>query len=625
FALTDANAFAVAEICAQLDGLPLAIELAAARVKLFPPQTLRMRLASRLKLLTAGPRDLPARQQTMRNTIDWSYQLLDTVAQRLFARLGVFVGGCSAEAVTAVCSAMGESEWDILEGLAALVDQSLLRQEAGLDGEPRFALLETIREYALEQLGVSGELEGTQRRHAAYYRTFAAAAEAGVEGAHQQQWMARLAQEQANLRAVLAWAAAQGDAELGLQLGSALWVLWDVQGTVTEGRAQLAALLAQAQTSPATTARIKVLRGAGLMAWDQGDVVVAETLIRESLTLARELGDQAALADALLFAGWITTRGDDTTTRSLLEESLALYRSLGNQPGEWDALNSLAFLSAKQGDAVAARVLGEQSLAIVQELGDTAGIVKVWHTLGEIARLQGEYQLARAHVEQSLALARAVNDSFWIETNCSALAFVRLHEGALDHATALFQESLVLSRQTERRSGTILCLVGLGGVAIARQQPERAARLLGAAAALLDATQVALDTIGRRDYDRLVARLQNQADQASVATAWAEGRALSIAQASAQALEPVAAVTPAASPQLMPEPGTPGGPTPAGLTAREVEVLRLVTQGLTDVQVAERLVVSAHTVHAHLRSIYAKLDVSSRAAATRIAVEHHLI
>jgi predicted ATPase/class 3 adenylate cyclase/DNA-binding CsgD family transcriptional regulator len=634
FVVTNQNAPAVAEICVRLDGLPLALELAAARLKLFAPEALLARLSRRLKLLTGGARDLPERQQTIRNTIDWSYQLLDADGQRLFARLGVFVGGCTLEAAEAVCTMEEDLGADVLEGLGALVDQSLVRQNQGLDGEPRFTMLETIREFALEQLAARGQREATQRRQAVYYRTFAEAAKSGVWGPQHKHWMDRLEQEHANLRAVLEWAGARGETELGLQLGSALGELWDVQGTVTEGRTQLSALLAQAQPGPPTLARIKVLGSAGHMAFDQGDIDAARTLWDERLRLARALGDPSAIADALRDVG-SHRHGDATTGRHLLEESLAIHRSLGNQSGVWRTLNnlaqnSLAQVSSEQGDYASARSLAEQSLAIVQELGDSSGIAIVRLTLGEIARSQGDYTLARSHYEQSLAQWRALKDSYGIGITCSNLAYSRLNEGDADGAAALFQESLVLNRQAERRPGMILGLVGLAGVASVRRQLQRAARLLGAATALLDATRATLDTTDRRDYDRIVANVRDQLDEASFATAWAAGQAMPIAQAIVYALEPLPEITPLTvrPPTTLattPERTTSAASYPAGLTAREAEILRLVAQGLTNSQVAERLVVSAHTVHAHLRAIYGKLNVTSRAAATRFAVEHQLV
>jgi tetratricopeptide (TPR) repeat protein len=285
-----------------------------------------------------------------------------------------------------------------------------------------------------------------------------------------------------------------------------------------------------------------VLHGAGVMAWDQGDLDAARVHWEERLLLARELGDTSAIADALRDAGWITYRGGDTTTgRCMIEESLAIHRDLGNQSGVWRALDSLvhslAQIPLEQADYAAVRSLGEQSLAIVQELGDSAGIAFVRLTLGEIARLQGDYRLARFHYEQALALGRALNDNYRIAETCSNLGYITLNEGDADGAAALFQESLTLSRQAERRPGTILCLAGLAGVACARRQAERAAHLLGAATALLEATQLTLDTTDRRDYGRIMATVQAQLDAATFAAAWAEGRAMPLAQAMSYALD----------------------------------------------------------------------------------------
>jgi ATP/maltotriose-dependent transcriptional regulator MalT len=305
----------------------------------------------------------------------------------------------------------------------------------------------------------------------------------------------------------------------------------------------------------------------------------------------------------------------------VIEESLAIYRTLANHQGMWRALGLLAQLSAQQSDFASAWDLGEQSLAIVRELGDSTGIAVVRITLGNIARFEGNYPLARSYYEQSLAHWRAASDSYGIAQTCVHLAYITLNEGGIDRAAELFRESLALNQRAERRRGMIPGLVGFAGVAKARQQPERAARLVGAATVFLDTTRVTLDSANRRDYDRIVADVRAMLDEAACATAWAEGRAMAIMQAVAYALEPMPK-------EMLPvplEPATPAAPYPAGLTKREVEVLRLIAQGLTDAQVAERLVLSAHTVHAHLRSIYGKLGVTSRAAATRFAVEHSLL
>ena len=292
FQVTNENAPAVAAICARLDGLPLAIELAAARVRLLPPEAILARLDQRLRLLIGGARDLPARQQTLRRTIDWSYDLLDTAEQKLFRRLAVFAGGRTLAAIAAVCNAEGDMAFDALDGVASLVDKSLLRKQDGVGGEPRFVLLETIHEYASEKLQESGETEELRLRHALYFLALAEEAEPELGGARRAVWLDRLEEEHDNLRAALAWSRSQVSGEdaarrlaTGLRLGGALLGFWDSRGHFTEGRAHLAPLLARSATSAPTAARAKALITVGRLAWDQGDLTEARSLHEESLAI----------------------------------------------------------------------------------------------------------------------------------------------------------------------------------------------------------------------------------------------------------------------------------------------------------------------------------------------------
>jgi predicted ATPase len=307
FRLTNANATAVAEICARLDGLPLAIELAAARIKLFAPEGLLLRLGQRLQVLTGGPRDSPERQQTLRNTIDWSYKLLDESEQALFWRLGVFVGGCTLEAAEAVCrgwelrggswgsdatapTAISQPATPILEGFKALVDKSLLRRMESSDSEPRFVMLETVREYVLERLEASGETDLLRQWHAGYFVALTEAAEPHIIGTDQAAWLNRLEAEHDNLRAALEWLLKHREVEAGLRLAGVLWIFWNVRGYRSEGRRWLEEALERSEG--ATTAmRAKALNGAGGLAYSQGDYAQATALYEQSLALWQELGD----------------------------------------------------------------------------------------------------------------------------------------------------------------------------------------------------------------------------------------------------------------------------------------------------------------------------------------------
>jgi tetratricopeptide (TPR) repeat protein len=510
FQLTTMNAAAVTEICYHLDGLPLAIELAAARVKLFPPQALLARLDNRLKFLTGGARDLPAHQQTLRSTIEWSYNLLGPGEQTLFRRLAVFVGGCTLAAAAAVLSSeLGvlsseldnselrtlNSELDILDGLASLVDNSLLLQKEDLAGEPHFTMLETIREYALEQLGASGESEVLRQQHAAYYLAVAELAEPELRGPEQIVWLKRLEQEHDNLRAALRWAAERGAAEVGVRLAAALWWFWWTY-LVTEGRTWLEDALTRSSGLPGVL-RAKALKGAGWLAAVQSDYAAAQTL---------------------------------------LEESLALFRKLGDIAGSAEVLHHLGFAALIQGDTVRARGLLEESLTLSRELRDNPHIAWVLHTLGEAVRLQNDVGQARMYQEESLALFRELGDKVSVAWAFTKLGYVAHQQGDAAQARKLHEQSLALMRELALPLGIAACLEGFAGVAELEGQPARAVRLFGAATAIRDVLGTPPFGGERLDYERRLAVACAQLGEASFDAAWAAGRAMTAEQAIAYAL-----------------------------------------------------------------------------------------
>jgi predicted ATPase/transcriptional regulator with XRE-family HTH domain len=580
FALTSANAAAVAEICQRLDGLPLAIELAAARIKLLAPEALLARLNHRLTLLTGGARDLPARQQTLRSTIDWSYDLLDEREQVVFRRLAVFVGGCTLEAAAVVCTGEDDRGTDFLERLAALLDQSLLRQTETADGERRFGMLETIREYALERLEGSGEAEALRRRHAAYYLALAEEAKPQLEQAQQGIWWRRLEQEYDNLRAALAWSKAVADgAETGLRLAAALWRFWDLHGRLSEGRAWLAEFLARVGDSAASApVRVEALFGAGILAQFQSDYVAARASFIASLAIARELGEEWSMTQSLEQLGHIAQyQGDYATELPRLEESLATWRVVGNKAGITEALNWLGTIAWYQGDYAAARSQFEESLALQRELGDevgaawnlmnlgnlaraegdyaqaetlyavglaltqrlghTVGIVWSLHHCGELARYQGDYMRAAVLYEESLAIAREIGYTSAVASMLNRLGEVAQAQGNYVRATALHRESLIVFRDLGQKRDMLLCLEGLAWAAEAEAQGERAAVLYGIVAALREATGALLPPLDRMNYAHSVERVRAALGAAPFAAAWDVGRGLSLEQALAYALD----------------------------------------------------------------------------------------
>ena len=432
FELNRENAAAVTEICARLDGLPLAIELAAARVKVLSPSSMLTRLASRLQLLTGGARDLPQRQQTLRAAMDWSYDLLSPAEQKLFRRLSVFVGGCNLEGVEAVCDTKGDLDLDLLDGMASMVDKSLVQQVEHAKGESRFVMLETIREYALEKLEASGEQALTKRAHAAYCLVLAEEAATEQSGPQGAEWLERFALEHDNFRAALEWLTETGDAEWGLRLGAALFRFWEMREYLAEGRDRLGKLLKLAGAAAPTKARARALFAAGVLAGEQGDYASADALIRESLDIARQLGDKQGVAVSLnalavnardrgelrlralcskkawccgenwatrrlslvLSVTWrmssscrVTMPARARSTRSVSPSS----KGLGDRTGVAWSMNYQGDVARDQGDSAAARTLYEQGLAIFRELGDRWGIAGTLADLGNLAREQRNY------------------------------------------------------------------------------------------------------------------------------------------------------------------------------------------------------------------------------------------
>ena len=521
FQVTSGNAPAVAEICARLDGLPLAIELAAARTKMLPPEALLPRLNNRLKVLTGGARDLPARQQTLRAAIDWSFSLLDPGEQVLFARLAVFVGGSTLEAVEGVCNVEGDLEIDPFDGVASLLDKSLLRQEEGPGGEPRFLMLETIHEYAWERLELSGEIEDLRQRHAAYFLQVAEAAEVEFYGAQQGAWMTRLAAEQDNLRAALRWALERREAETALRLVHTLRDYWLASGQVTEGRQWIEAALATPQQAEAAV-----------------PVAGAASGLR-----AKALGQAAWAAKH---------QGDFGAGRLRAEEALALHRARADKREVALSLGMLAVMAADQGDYATAHERNGDALAIARELDNASDLALMLNIEGWHAYLAGDDARALTLLEESLALFRHVGDtSPWLCHTLDSLGKVLVARGDHARARALLTEGLHLAHQHGNRASLLsglleglACLTAPEGTAQGEpvEGARRAARLFGAAAALRETSGEVLAPAERSMQERHVAFARAHLDAVAWRAAWAEGRAMTLEQAVAYALEETATI-----------------------------------------------------------------------------------
>ena len=541
FALTADNAAAVADICARLDGLPLALELAAARLRVLSPEALRGRLAYRLTLLTGGARDLPGRQRTLRDTIAWSYDLLTDAERALFRRLSVFAGGCTLEAAEVVCDAAGDLGIDVLDGLASLVEKSLLRQQEGPDGEPRFTMLATIREYALERLEAEGETASLRRRHAAFMVALAQRAEPALRSADRHAWDARLAAERDNVRAALAWALEQEDPDLGLHLLGALH-LWLWRYMVSEGRRWAEELLAQPGAARRTPGRAKALLAAAVLAWGQTDYRVATRRAGESAALFRALGDRR---EAMWAQAWlVATLSRHRTGRRAYERACALgaecvayYRAAGDRWRLAAALLVCGMLVLRGGERAEARPLVEESAALFRALGDSWWAGAALRILGDLALAQRDHLAARSFFEQTLRLMREGGDAGNAAHSRQRLAYLLQRGGEHARAAALLREALVLQRQVGSPQGIAACLDGLAVTARARGRGQDAARLCGAAAQLRESVRVAPGRFLREVKDQLVSSLRDGLGDDAFTAAYEEGRALSVDAAIDLALE----------------------------------------------------------------------------------------
>ncbi len=526
FEFSRENAAAVSEICARLDGLPLAIELAAARVKVLSPALMLTRLASRLQLLTGGARDLPQRQQTLRAAMDWSYDLLSAAEQKLFRRLSAFAGGCNLEGVEAVCDTRGDLDLDLLDGMASLLDKSLVQQIENV-GESRFVMLETIREYAQEKLEASGEQPLTKRAHAAYCLVLAEedATEVGAE------WLERFAFEHDNFRAALEWLTETGDAEWGLRLGTALFRFWEIREHLAEGRDSLGKLLKLAGAQAPTKARARALFAAGVLAGEQGDYASADVLMGESQDIARQLGDNTGVAVSLnALAVLAFDRGDVAVARSLFEESLVLWRELGDQKAVARALSNLANVFKVQGDYGRVRALQAECLSIFRELGDRTGIAWSLNYQGDVARDQGD-SAARTLYEQGLAIFRELGDRWGIASTLADLGSLAREQGDYSTARALYSESIKLFRELNHKRGIARLLECSACSAAAQLEAGRSLRLAGAAAALRQNIGAPLTHTEQAKLEAALKPARQALTNSVAATAWLEGSALPVEEA----------------------------------------------------------------------------------------------
>lgn len=579
FTLTPDNAAMVAAICTRLDGIALALELAASRISMLSPQALLARLDRSLPILRCPAPDLPARQHTLRATIDWSYNLLPHDEQTLFRRLSVFVGGWSlaaAEDVTALDPLSDQP--DVLNGISALVDKGLVQVLEDVEGAPRFRMLETIREYATERLDASDEADMIRRRHMSWFVALAESATPHWSGPEQGAWLFRLERDGGNLRAALYWSVEHGEVVMEVRLCAALWQMW-IRGYLSEGQHWMTGALTRVIAVPSSL-RARLFNGAASIALLLGDYKHAEILYGQALMLRRSIGDVNGAAYALNNLGMVATEwGDLAHAATLLEESVSCFRALRNAHGTAFALNNLGRVLLYQGKDARATALLQESLTLWRSMGNTQGVAETLCDLGQVALRHREYT--------------------W--------------------AASLYQESLTLLQKlgNERRL-MASCIEGLAAVSVAQGQTTQAVRLWGMAEVLRARIGAPLARIDHAAYEQAIAAAREQIGGSEFATLWEQGRATPLAE-----IVEVAKASIEKHPQTSTEART--SPTKNILSARESEVLQLVAAGLSNKEIGEQLCITAHTAKYHVTSILNKLGADTRAQAVAHALHYGLL
>jgi non-specific serine/threonine protein kinase len=603
-------------VCAKLEGIPLAIELAAARVGMLSAEQISARLGYSLKLLTSGERTADHRHQTLRAALDWSYELLSEPEQVLFRRLSTFAGGFTLEAAESVGAGGDIEEVDVLELLSHLVDKSLVVAEESWERGARYRLLEPVRQYAWEKLRVSGEAEAVGRRHAEFFLALAEEAELELIRPLQAEWLDRLVTEHDNLRAALSWTLGR-EIDLGPRIAGALCRFWHTRGYLSEGRRYLEEAVAKTEVVPATV-RAKALDGLGWIAEPQGDYERARVAYEESLELYRRSNDKIGVANALGDLGSLALdRGDYEQATSLLEESLTLHRELGSKEEVVGVLNGLGVLASAKGDQEQSMSFFSEALALSRGTGNVGRNAVSLGNLGITMLVHGDTEQATVLLEESLGLFQAIGDNSNIAIGLMHSALAALTRGDHERVKALSEESLKLLQKGEDKQHIADCLEIMAGGAGAQGRAQRAARLWGAAEAMREDIGVLLQPEDRKLLDPYLATAHSSLGEVAWQATLAEGRAMMPEQAIEYALS--------AEEPVPPPPGVRrSGESSAALTPREEEVAVLVSRGLTNRQIASELSISEHTVATHIAKILKRLGVSSRSRLSAWVAERGL-
>jgi predicted ATPase/DNA-binding CsgD family transcriptional regulator len=675
FRLTEANAHAVAQICVHLEGLPLSLELAAARITLLPPRALLSRLTPRLSLLTRGRRDAPSRQQTLRNTIQWSYDLLDPSEQTLFRRLCLFVGGGTLDAFEGLYQELGDDPKGMLDSLTYLLDKSLIQREELEGDDPRFLMLETIREFGLEALEASGEQKQVASAQTRYYLRWASMGKAALFGREQQTWIRRFVQEQGNVRTVMDFVIAQHDQEAALSLGALLGTFWVFLGTsshhhyLVEGIAFLEQALAGSEPV-ITSERGWALAIYGELLAMRGESGQGESICEQGLTMCRQVDDiQGCIGSLWMLEDVYQLRGDYRAGRRVLEEAVTLSQRLPERCTVWGGSWTLGFSLHRSGHVALwegryqqAKDLLLEGSTLCHQQGDVYVALLSQLYLGEVACFEGKIDEARTALEQSIETFRAWNMHMYLSEALGFLGLLAISTGKLDEAHTLLSEGLHLAKATgdelrqqwfsiwfarislvqqdfreARRQlsenlphvikihplPAAIGLETLGAVVTKQGEPKWAAQLCGCAEVLRELMGTPIPPLERIAYKELVSEVRRTLGEKGFHAAWTEGRGMQPEQVLRLQEHPTTITqAPEGAGNVI---RLPPQVRALGLTRRELEVLRLLAEGLTNAQIAERLVLSIVTVNSYLRSIYSKLGVSSRTQAIRLGYQEHLL
>ena len=617
FELTRQNAGAVARVCQKLDGIPLAIELATARMGALAVEQVAQRLDDSLDVLSGGSRTAPPRQRTLRATLDWSHELLSHAERKAFCLLSAFAGGWTLEAAETVCPEGSVEQGDVLELLGELIDKSLVLAGATTGGALRYRMLEPIRQYATEKLEQSEEAAGVRDRHAAFFLALAEEAAPDLEGSRHGVWSDRLEREHDNLRATLSWFLTRRRPEPAVRTGAALWRFWFTRGYLSEGTGWLERVLAEGGHEP-SPARVKALEGLGWLLQYQGEYARARATYERMLELSRASDDKGNETTALNSLGTVAIQqGDSERAKVYLQDNLEALEELEKEGNiatplkRFHALNLLGYLAiTEEGDYARGATLWEESLALAREARDTERIRSTLSNLGYAEVLQGDYEKARASCEEALALAQELGGAGApiVASTLVNLGLAALGQGDYERASQLFGEALVIGRSAGRKPQMIDTLEGMASLAGATRDATRAACLWGAAEAAREATGIALSPSERAMHEPYLAPARSRLGETAWEDALGEGRAMSLEGAadyvlSEEADQPKATIVrePAAHAELLDY-----------LTHREREITLLVAEGLTNRQISARLSISERTAGNHVARILKKLGLRSR-------------